>query len=551
MHPNILKIHVYTLILLLVLCAGGGNTYAQSKKGGKNSRAQSSQTVTQKGSKNQGGKNKSSKKKSGAKTQKKETSADVKKKQAAVQKEITLTKEQIRANDLQVKKNLAALGKLEGDIDAGKKRVAEADGRVSSLKQQISQLEQNIAVDEGKIYKLRAEYLKAVKAMRSKKNGKSTLAFIFSSSSFNQAMRRMRYLREFSQWREGKTSEIETRLSDLKSRKEQLSQTKVKEDKALGEQLQAQKELQNQYARQDAVVVELKKNGQALKTHLSNKQQEANALKARVSALIAEEVRKAEAERKAREAREAAAREAAAKAAEEKAAMAAAEKEKAEKEKISDKDKTHKDKSAKEKPVKETSTKEKQAKEKQVKKSENKESASKPKSEEKVSKESDKNYAEARGRKPRSDKQESPKVTVPGGNFESMRGSLPRPVSGAFRVTSRFGRHALPDLPDVMYDNPGIDAEVAPGATAQAVYVGKVSGVYMIPGYSTVVIVNHGGYYTVYGNIASASVKVGDVVKQGTALGRLAPNEEDSSRSTIHFEVWKNRDKLDPLSWIR
>lgn len=106
-------------------------------------------------------------------------------------------------------------------------------------------------------------------------------------------------------------------------------------------------------------------------------------------------------------------------------------------------------------------------------------------------------------------------------------------------------------MADVVFDNPGIDAEVASGASALAVYQGKVSGVYMLPGYSTVVIINHDGYYTVYGNLSSASVKVGDTVKQGQALGRLAPDEDDPSHSSIHFEVWKNRDKQDPLSWIR
>jgi septal ring factor EnvC (AmiA/AmiB activator) len=132
-----------------------------------------------------------------------------------------------------------------------------------------------------------------------------------------------------------------------------------------------------------------------------------------------------------------------------------------------------------------------------------------------------------------------------------MRGSLPRPVSGSFKVTSRFGRHSLPDMPEVEFDNPGIDAEVAKGATAMAVYAGKVSGVYMVPGFETVVIVNHGNYYTVYGNIASPSVKVGDSVKQGQAIGRVGSADDDDSHGSIHFEVWKNRDKQDPLHWIR
>ena len=65
------------------------------------------------------------------------------------------------------------------------------------------------------------------------------------------------------------------------------------------------------------------------------------------------------------------------------------------------------------------------------------------------------------------------------------------------------------------------------------------------------VIINHNGYYTVYGNIASAAVKVGDKVKQGQSLGRLAEDQDNPGHSLIHFEVWKNRTKQDPMAWIR
>ena len=88
-------------------------------------------------------------------------------------------------------------------------------------------------------------------------------------------------------------------------------------------------------------------------------------------------------------------------------------------------------------------------------------------------------------------------------------------------------------------------------ASALAVYPGKVSAIYVLPGYSNVVIVNHGGYYTVYGNIQSPSVSVGQQLKQGQSVGRIAPDSDDPSRTLLHFEVWKKRDKLNPMSWIR
>ena len=311
-------------------------------------------------------------------------------------------------------------------------------------------------------------------------------------------------------------------------------------------------------------MAELRQNGAALKDHLSKKQTEANVLKGRVAALIAAEQAAAEAKRAAEERRLREKEEAEAKARERDMAAATAPK-KAEpaKEETEKKGTSKAEKKQKtEKPKKETPKKEAPAKKELPKKGEPSKGdlarADNARSGDMAKNES---YANARKRRPRTDnknsnsgKESSPRQTTPPAQargFASMRGSLPRPVSGQFQITSQFGRHSLPDLPDVMYDNPGIDARVSPGSRAQAVYEGKVSGVYMIPGYSTVVIVNHGEYYTVYGNLTAAAVKVGDTVKQGTALGAVALDEDDPSAGMIHFEVWKNREKQNPQSWIR
>ncbi len=417
-----------------------------------------------------------------------ETSAEAKRRQAETQKEIARTKEKLKRNEAEVKKGLSELNRLNADIATGKALVAKATEQVQQIDTRIEGLETEISSSEARLGKMREDYLRSVKKIRSKRNSNSTLAFIFSSKNFSQALRRMRYLKQVSAWRDQKSAEISKTVKELTGQKELLVQSRREKSIALSRQVAAQDQLNTRYKRQDAVVGELRRNGKALRSHLAKKQKEANALKSRIAALIAEENRKAEEERKAEEARKT-----------EEARLAEEARKAQEEKRLANKG--HKEK--------------------------------KP------------DYAKARKRKPRGNK------PAEAGNFAAMRGSLPRPVSGSFRVTSMFGRHSLPELPDVMYDNPGIDAETAAGASANAVYGGKVSGVYVIPGFSTVIIVNHGNYYTVYGNISSPAVKVGDVVTQGQALGRLAPDEEDPSHSSIHFEVWKNRDKLNPLDWIR
>lgn len=540
--PHRLKTYCLYLTLVLFLIGGSVPVDAQKRKAATKAKTEQKKTTSQRSktkssSKSKSSRSKSSRSKTPAKTSTRkktspETSAEAKRRQEETQKEIARTKEELRRNEAEVKKGLSELNRLNADITTGRNLVAKATEQVQQLDSRIATLETEISTSEAQLKKMREDYLRSVKKIRGKKNSNSALAFIFSSKNFSQAMRRMRYLKQVSAWRSKKSAEISASVKELTQQKELLVQSRREKDIALSRQIAAQNQLNTQYQRQDAVVGELRRNGQALQSHLAKKQQEANALKSRIAALIAEENRKAEEARRAEEAR---------KAAEE--ARLAEEARKAEEAKLLA------EQTEKSKPE-----------EKQEKKKDKKQTKKADKQKGKQ------DYAEARKRKPRSSKpSESEASASPdvnknasakasasqAGNFAAMRGSLPRPVSGAFRVTSQFGRHSLPELPDVMYDNPGIDAETSAGASAQAVYSGKVSGVYVIPGFSTVIIINHGNYYTVYGNISSPAVKVGDVVKQGQALGRLAPDEEDPTHSSIHFEVWKNRDKLNPLDWIR
>lgn len=483
-----------------------------------------------------------------------ETSAELKRRQQSAQAEVTKTKEELKKNEQEVKRGLNELSRLEDGIATSKKESDVLSAEVGKLSGKITTLQGNIAVHNKELERLRAEYLKAVKKMRVSRKKNSRMAYLFSAKNIAEADRRMRYLKEFSEWKNKKMGEINARVAALHKENQELQRAKSDKDVMLGRELKVQEKLNRQKQRQDVVVAELRANGDALQAHLAKKQSEVNALRNQVAAVIAEEQRKADAERQrreqaAREERERAEQKAAEEAAARKAAEEAAQRQASEESEKAKKEQAKKEQAKKEKAKKEKAKKEQAKKEQPKKEQAKKDNKGKG------------DYAQARKRKPRGDnnkkeapRKEAPKQEAPkqsGGDFASMRGSLPRPVGGAFRITGKFGRHALPDLPDVTYDNPGIDVEVASGASVQSVFGGTVSGVYMVPGFSTVVIVSHGDYYTVYGNIGSASVKVGDRVKQGQTLGKLADDPDNPGHSALHFEVWKGREKQNPQSWIR
>lgn len=527
------------------------------------------------------------KKTTAAKATPRRSAEELKKQQQSAQAEIIKTREEIRRNEQEVKQGLNELSRLEDDITVSKKESATLSGEVGKLSDRISRLETSISVHQQELDRLRAEYLKAVKKMRVSRKRNSGFAYIFSAGDIAQADRRMRYLKEFSEWKDRQTKDINSKVETLKVENEQLKRAKSDKDVMLGRELKVQQKLTEQKKRQDAIVADLKANGDVLKAHLAKKQSEVNVLKNQVAAVIAEEQRKAEeqrrveAERKrkqeaARAERERIEREQAEEAARRKAKEAAekeTEKKETPKGDAQKGEASKKEAMKKDSPKKETPKKDVQKNETPQNEPSKKDASKKDASENKNSSNAGKGYADARKRKPRGDSKpkstpkketpksdntskETPKTEVPAkkegmGDFASMRGSLPRPVSGAWRITGKFGRHALPDLPDVTYDNPGIDVEVSKGAGVSSIYQGSVSGVYMVPGFSTVIIVSHGDYYTVYGNVASASVKVGDNVKQGQHLGKVADDPDNPGHGSFHFEVWKGREKLNPANWIR
>ena len=137
-----------------------------------------------------------------------------------------------------------------------------------------------------------------------------------------------------------------------------------------------------------------------------------------------------------------------------------------------------------------------------------------------------------------------------GKSFESNRGRLPSPVDNG-SITERFGRNYHPTLSGVEWNNNGIDITCNKGSRVRAVFEGEVTTVFSVPGAGKVVIIKHGAYRTVYGNLAETFVGVGAKVSTKQAIGTLL---NDGGVSVCHFEVHQvvgvNPVTLNPSLWI-
>lgn len=127
--------------------------------------------------------------------------------------------------------------------------------------------------------------------------------------------------------------------------------------------------------------------------------------------------------------------------------------------------------------------------------------------------------------------------------FGARRGSLPWPVNGG-RISRAFGPQPHPTLKDVVVPNNGVDIQAAPGADVTAVFDGKVVSVQFIPGHFNMVLIQHGTYYTVYSNLDVLNVSRNDAVKAGQVIGKLG-------KSDLHFEIWREKNRLNPTHWLQ
>ena len=131
--------------------------------------------------------------------------------------------------------------------------------------------------------------------------------------------------------------------------------------------------------------------------------------------------------------------------------------------------------------------------------------------------------------------------------FAGNKGKIPWPVAQG-SITGRFGEHPHPVLPDIKVKNNGIDITSTKGSSARAVYEGTVSAVITAPNGTTMIMIRHGEYLSVYSNISAAAVKKGATVSSKQNLGSI--DTDDEGATVLHFEIWKEKVPQNPESWI-
>ena len=133
--------------------------------------------------------------------------------------------------------------------------------------------------------------------------------------------------------------------------------------------------------------------------------------------------------------------------------------------------------------------------------------------------------------------------------IKENRGNLPWPVDNGMLI-SQFGEHEHPVIKNLKIKNNGIDIQMGPSAIVKSVFDGVVSRVIAIPGFNNTVIIRHGAILTVYSNLVNVLVSHNQKVAIGEKIGEIYQGEGKND-GILHFELWEEESKQNPIQWLK
>ena len=230
-------------------------------------------------------------------------------KKAKIQKEIKLTNTLLQKAKKEKNQSVTTLNTLNKQIQSRKDiiqalglEVKMASIQIGNLKQQIQETQQSIVTQQELLDTLKSEYALMIRHAYFNRNAYDRLAFVFSSQSYNQAFKRLRYLQEYSQFRQKQVEEIklaEQKLSDellaLKRQKVLLTVAKNEKIQSLESSQIEVGILDSEQSSQKTLLSKLRKKEKQLKKELQSKQRLAKELDKQIRKIIEEEIRLAKA----------------------------------------------------------------------------------------------------------------------------------------------------------------------------------------------------------------------------------------------------------------
>ena len=425
---------------------------------------------------------------------------------SSLRRQISGVEEQVRRVRDEEQSALYALDGMDTEITLREELVLSYRTQLENVRRETSALQSSIQRLEAVIEQARASYKRRARHAYIRGNT-SDLSLILSAGSISQMIARARYLRHFAARRRHQVARITANTSELRVREKELNRSAIETQQLLTTSQFEQGSISERRRERADLVREVRRRHTDLEAELSQRRSDAQALEGIVAELVVQERRREEQREEQRRIEEQRRLEAAAL----------------------------------------TSTASRRAQEAQQASARRAQAAS---------------AASAAARQAAED---PPPVVAPlvessappppasdriislSGSFRQNRGKLPRPADGT--LTGSFGTRTDP-VYGTRITSPGIDISTPSGAGVRAVFEGVVERVGAMSTYGTYIMISHGSYTTIYGNLSSVGISQGQRVQAGQVIARAGTNLQRRG-TALFFAIFEGETAVNPTPWFR
>jgi septal ring factor EnvC (AmiA/AmiB activator) len=452
--------------------------------------------------------------------------AELENKRKQIMEAIKQTEDQLEATKKNKNATIGQLRALQAKLAERQRLIGNINDEIGEINSSIQQSSKEVLTLKQQLERYKMRYAQSLRYAYETRSSYDMMAFIFASNDFNDAMRRIKYLKKFRDYRKEQVEQIRKTQTQLEDKIGVLNNQKNQKDQLLNTQVQQKQVFEKETNETNAVVKDLKGQEKQLMGEIEKNRKAAAKVNRAISEVIRREIeaerRKAEEEERKRQ-----------------------EEEKRRLLMVGPSNTL---------PPPNTSNGKTTAGNAKGGIAVNNNAGNT------VANNTANNVSATRAQphataptRPAANLSLTPEAQALSNSFENNHGRLPWPVEKGF-ISDQFGRHPHPVYEKVMVENNGIDIRTTAGATARAIFEGKVVNVFSVTGDSWIVIVSHGRYYSVYNGLSKVYVKKDQEVHTKESIGVVGNNDE--GEPTINLQIWKDQGKgagqikIDPAPWI-
>jgi len=227
---------------------------------------------------------------------------DLERQRTSILKEIEETENLLTATQKNKQESLEVLSLLDKKIDARHKLLDNITKDAATVDSKIADIESQIKLLNGDVFKYKQEYGQVIWQSYLNRQKSTHLMYILSARDINQSYRRLKYLKQYSDYRKRQINSIKNVQVDLSKKVKELDSQRREKLALVGKIERETKNLSAEVQNKSQVVKSLKSKERELTAQIRKKNSEADRIKSKIENIIRKEIeeRKANAAKLAR-----------------------------------------------------------------------------------------------------------------------------------------------------------------------------------------------------------------------------------------------------------